>query len=105
MASLLRVTSHPLSRLFPISSLLSSPKRLPARAFSFASANMSSSYYSAWEPEGPSVKTEIPGPKAQALKAELDEVYDIRSLNMFADYRKSSGNYFVDPDGNVLLDV
>lgn len=57
------------------------------------------------EPEGPSVKTEIPGPKAQAAIKELDEVFDTRSLNMLTDYPSSSGNYIVDPDGNVLLDV
>jgi len=104
MAGLLRVTrlaSRSPTFLPPASSL-----RRTARAFSAAPAKMSSSYYPSWEPEGgPSVKTEIPGPKAQAALADLDKVYDIRSLNMFGDYRKSAGNYFVDPDGNVLLDV
>lgn len=61
--------------------------------------------YYAWEPAGPTVKTEIPGPKAKAAAAELDKVFDTRALNMLADYKKSSGNYIVDPDGNVLLDV
>jgi 4-aminobutyrate aminotransferase / (S)-3-amino-2-methylpropionate transaminase len=64
-----------------------------------------SSYYDSWEPEGPSVKTEIPGPKSQAAIAELNEVFDIRSLNMMTDYQQSKGNFIVDPDGNVLLDV
>ncbi len=62
------------------------------------------SYY-AWEPEGPSVKTAIPGPKSKAAIAELDKVFDTRSLNMLTDFRNSSGNYIVDPDGNALLDV
>ncbi|KKY15796.1 putative 4-aminobutyrate transaminase [Phaeomoniella chlamydospora] len=57
------------------------------------------------ETEGPSVKTAIPGPKSQKAIAELNEVFDTRSLNMIADYTKSYGNYIVDPDGNVLLDV
>lgn len=69
-----------------------------------ASARTMSSFY-AWEPEGPSVKTEIPGPKAKAAVAELDEVFDTRSLNMLTDFAKSSGNYIADADGNVLLDV
>ncbi|KAK3333135.1 aminotransferase class-III-domain-containing protein [Cercophora scortea] len=68
------------------------------------SASKMSDYY-AWEPEGPTVKTAIPGPKAKAAIAELDEVFDTRSLNMLVDYQKSSGNYIADPDGNVLLDV
>ncbi|KAK0623139.1 aminotransferase class-III-domain-containing protein [Immersiella caudata] len=57
------------------------------------------------EPEGPVVKTEIPGPNAKAAIAELNEVFDTRSLNMLTDYQKSLGNYIADPDGNVLLDV
>lgn len=64
-----------------------------------------SSFYAKWEPEGPSVKTAIPGPKAKVAIAELDQVFDTRSLNMLTDYSKSAGNYIVDPDGNVLLDV
>ncbi|KAI1501051.1 aminotransferase class-III-domain-containing protein [Biscogniauxia marginata] len=65
---------------------------------------MASSYY-AGEPEGPVVKTDIPGPKSQEHIAKLDKVFDTRSLNMLADYTKSFGNYIVDPDGNTLLDV
>jgi 4-aminobutyrate aminotransferase/(S)-3-amino-2-methylpropionate transaminase len=64
-----------------------------------------SSFYNQWEPEGPSVKTEIPGPNAKAAISDLDTVFDTRSLNMLTDYSKSAGNYIVDPDGNVLLDV
>ncbi|KAL2003972.1 hypothetical protein VTN02DRAFT_1268 [Thermoascus thermophilus] len=57
------------------------------------------------EPKAPQVKTAIPGPKNQDATAELDKVFDIRSLNMLADYQKSIGNYIADLDGNVLLDV
>jgi len=57
------------------------------------------------EPSGPSVKTEIPGPKSKAAIADLDKVFDTRALNMLTDYEKSKGNYIVDGDGNVLLDV
>lgn len=57
------------------------------------------------EPSAPSVKTAIPGPKAKEQIADLDKVFDTRSLNMLTDYKSSVGNYIADPDGNVLLDV
>ncbi|ESZ97989.1 4-aminobutyrate aminotransferase [Sclerotinia borealis F-4128] len=57
------------------------------------------------EPEKPHIKTAIPGPESQKAITELDEVFDTRSLNMLANYQKSSGNYIADLDGNVLLDV
>lgn len=57
------------------------------------------------EPDGPVLKTAIPGPKAKASIAELDKVFDTRSLNMLTDYTKSIGNYIADQDGNLLLDV
>lgn len=57
------------------------------------------------EPEGPSVKTAIPGPRTKKLVADLETVFDTRSLNMMADYNNSVGNYIADPDGNMLLDV
>jgi len=57
------------------------------------------------EPAGPIVKTAIPGPESTKAIAELDSVFDTRSLNMLANYQKSLGNYIADPDGNVLLDV
>ncbi|OQD74364.1 hypothetical protein PENDEC_c011G01749 [Penicillium decumbens] len=57
------------------------------------------------EPSAPSVQTAIPGPKNKAAAAELDEVFDVRSLNMLTDYTRSVGNYIADLDGNKLLDV
>ncbi|KAK3990189.1 aminotransferase class-III-domain-containing protein [Cladorrhinum sp. PSN332] len=93
----LRGGSRALQRL----PLLASPS--VRRSFT-SSARVMSSFY-AWEPKGPSVKTEIPGPKAKATIAELNEVFDTRSLNMLTDYYNSAGNYIADPDGNVLLDV
>ncbi|KAK3953329.1 aminotransferase class-III-domain-containing protein [Pseudoneurospora amorphoporcata] len=75
------------------------------RQFSASTSKMASSFYDNWEPEGPTVKTEIPGPKAKEAIKELHEVFDTRSLNMLTDYQKSVGNYIADPDGNVLLDV
>jgi len=61
--------------------------------------------YYAWEPEGPSVKAQIPGPKAREKIKDLDAVFDTRAINMLTDYQKSFGNYIADPDGNILLDV
>jgi 4-aminobutyrate aminotransferase/(S)-3-amino-2-methylpropionate transaminase len=34
----------------------------------------------------------MPGPKNQAAAAELDEVFDVRSLNMLTDFHQSVGN-------------
>jgi 4-aminobutyrate aminotransferase / (S)-3-amino-2-methylpropionate transaminase len=44
------------------------------------------------EPNGPSVKTEIPGPKSKAAVEKLDKIFETRSLNMMGDYSKSYGN-------------
>lgn len=57
------------------------------------------------EPKGPQIRTPIPGPKSKKAIAELDSVFDTRSLNMMANYQQSYGNYIADLDGNVLLDV
>lgn len=75
-----------------------------ARQAAASSVRMASSFYGG-EPEGPVLKTEIPGPKSKDVIAKLDKVFDTRSLNMLADYTKSTGNYIVDPDGNMLLDL
>src|ERR1700745_2078051 len=44
------------------------------------------------EPQGPSIKTEIPGPTSKAAIDKLDRVFDTRALNMMGDYTKSYGN-------------
>lgn len=85
------------SRLSPAASSISS------RAFSVSAASMGR--FDGVEPSAPSVKTEIPGPKAKEQIADLDKVFDTRSLNMLTDYTQSIGNYIADPDGNKLLDV
>ncbi|EAQ91280.1 hypothetical protein CHGG_03215 [Chaetomium globosum CBS 148.51] len=96
-ALLRAVSSPPIAR--PVVGSLEARRRFTA------STRAMSSFYPSWEPEGPSVKTDIPGPKSKAAIAELDDVFDTRSLNMLTDYTKSVGNYIADPDGNVLLDV
>ncbi|OTB07203.1 hypothetical protein M426DRAFT_318230 [Hypoxylon sp. CI-4A] len=78
--------------------------RTVARQCAVPSARMASSFYPG-EPEAPIVKTEIPGPASKEHITKLSQVFDTRSLNMLADYTKSTGNYLVDPDGNALLDV
>ena len=55
--------------------------------------------------DAPSVKTPIPGPRSQELIREMDKYQDTRTQHFFVDYTKSHGNYIVDVDGNVLLDV
>lgn len=57
------------------------------------------------EPHKPRVRTPIPGPKSKKAIAELNQVFDTRSLNMLANYQQSYGNYIADLDGNILLDV
>ncbi|PYH86529.1 4-aminobutyrate aminotransferase [Aspergillus uvarum CBS 121591] len=57
------------------------------------------------EPTAPKLATAIPGPNNKAAAQKLDQVFDVRSLNMLADYYKSTGNYIADTDGNLLLDV
>ncbi|KAI2615471.1 4-aminobutyrate aminotransferase [Hypoxylon sp. NC1633] len=90
--------------LRPLSSASRPVSRSLTRGFAVSSARMASSFVPG-EPEGPTVKTEIPGPASKEYITKLTQVFDTRSLNMLADYTKSVGNYIVDPDGNALLDV
>ncbi|XP_017034176.1 4-aminobutyrate aminotransferase, mitochondrial [Drosophila kikkawai] len=58
------------------------------------------------EPKEPVVRTKsIPGPKSIELKKHLDSVQATGTIQFFADYEKSVGNYIHDVDGNILLDV
>jgi 4-aminobutyrate aminotransferase/(S)-3-amino-2-methylpropionate transaminase len=57
------------------------------------------------EPQGPVMKTKMPGPQTLSLRKEMDKMIDPRSNHFFVDYKNSNGNYIVDVDGNVLLDT
>ncbi|CAB4022916.1 4-aminobutyrate aminotransferase, mitochondrial, partial [Paramuricea clavata] len=54
----------------------------------------------------PFVKTDnVPGPKSQKLLEELNEIQTNSLPHFFLDYENSRGNYVVDADGNILLDI
>lgn len=58
------------------------------------------------EPKEPIIKTAtIPGPKSLELKKQLSAIQHAGSVQLFADYERSTGNYLCDADGNMLLDV
>ncbi|KAG0366985.1 aminotransferase class-III-domain-containing protein [Gamsiella multidivaricata] len=58
------------------------------------------------EPSGPKVVTDtIPGPKTLKGLQRLDKLQDTRAATMMTDLDKSIGNYVVDLDGNIFLDV
>jgi len=50
------------------------------------------------------IQTPIPGPKSKLLKAQMNEIQEMSSIQYFADYDRSQGNYMTDVDGNTLLD-
>ncbi|KAH9519756.1 hypothetical protein Btru_070833 [Bulinus truncatus] len=53
----------------------------------------------------PCVVTQVPGPKSQELTNRLGKYQNVDAIHFFVDYEKSQGNYVVDVDGNVLLDM
>ncbi len=57
------------------------------------------------EPTHAVVRTAVPGPASEALRARHGRYQDARTVHVYQDARKSRGNYLVDVDGNVLLDV
>ncbi|XP_060655103.1 4-aminobutyrate aminotransferase, mitochondrial [Drosophila nasuta] len=76
------------------------------RALNNAGVNSVKFYSATAEPKEPVVRTKtIPGPKSVELNKKLGEIQSTGSIQYFADYEKSSGNYIQDVDGNVLLDV
>lgn len=66
----------------------------------------SSALHQLREPEGPNIVTkEIPGPEVQKLRNDLNSIQLSSGVVLFIDYEKSIGNYIVDVDGNVFLDL
>lgn len=63
------------------------------------------STFVAGEPPAPLVKTSIPGPRSIQMISKMKKIQISDAVQMFVDYSKSIGNYLVDVDGNVLLDV
>ena len=59
----------------------------------------------AGEPERARVHTAVPGPRSEELRARHGRLQDARSVHLYQDSRRSLGNYMVDVDGNVLLDL
>ncbi|XP_059179651.1 4-aminobutyrate aminotransferase, mitochondrial-like [Physella acuta] len=55
--------------------------------------------------EQPQMRTSVPGPKTKELQARLGRYQNTDAIHFFVDYNKSRGNYIVDVDGNVMLDV
>nr|XP_046191212.1 4-aminobutyrate aminotransferase, mitochondrial-like [Oncorhynchus gorbuscha]XP_046191213.1 4-aminobutyrate aminotransferase, mitochondrial-like [Oncorhynchus gorbuscha] len=58
-----------------------------------------------FEYDGPSMKTEVPGPRSKELTKQLGEMQNVGAINFFCNYEESRGNYLVDVDGNRMLDV
>ncbi|MDB4998089.1 MAG: hypothetical protein JWM74_5521 [Myxococcaceae bacterium] len=59
----------------------------------------------AGEPTHAEVRTKIPGPRSEELRARHAKYQDARTVHVYPDAKKSLGNYLVDVDGNVMLDV
>ncbi|XP_011503754.1 PREDICTED: 4-aminobutyrate aminotransferase, mitochondrial [Ceratosolen solmsi marchali] len=57
------------------------------------------------EPKSPVIATEIPGPVSQELYRQMNSIQQASSVQLFADYEKSIGNYLADVDGNLMLDI
>ena len=56
------------------------------------------------EPKGPSVQTSVPGPASQKLMKQLNCIQQTGSIQFFANYDTSIGNYIADVDNNMFLD-
>ena len=57
------------------------------------------------EPDGPVLKTEIPGPESRRLMGDLTNNQDTLTIEFPVDLEKSVGNYLADVDGNMYLDT
>jgi len=106
-AARLQPTLRLASRTNTIRSMASktAPRAATAAAAQRTATDSAEQILFADEPVGPMLRTEIPGPESKKAIAELDQIFETRSLNMMANYQSSFGNYIADLDGNVLLDV
>lgn len=67
--------------------------RVPgSRAFATSSLRAASQPFFPNEPSGPTVKSAIPGTNDKKAIEKLEKVFDVRSLNMIANYQQSVGN-------------
>ncbi len=57
------------------------------------------------EPRQAEVHTRIPGPRSEALRARHQLFQEARTVHLYQDAKRSLGNYLIDVDGNVLLDI
>eukprot|EP01001_Neometanema_parovale_P013071 NODE_942_length_1978_cov_111.315903_g893_i0.p1 GENE.NODE_942_length_1978_cov_111.315903_g893_i0~~NODE_942_length_1978_cov_111.315903_g893_i0.p1 ORF type:complete len:538 (+),score=138.05 NODE_942_length_1978_cov_111.315903_g893_i0:56-1669(+) len=57
------------------------------------------------EPNGPLMKTAIPGPESKRLSYHMGHHADTGAVHFFSDMNSSIGNYLADSDGNMLLDL
>lgn len=57
------------------------------------------------EPPAASMRTRVPGPGTELLRDRHGKIQDARTVHVYQDARRSIGNYLVDVDGNVFLDV
>jgi 4-aminobutyrate aminotransferase/(S)-3-amino-2-methylpropionate transaminase len=57
------------------------------------------------EPERIELRTAVPGPRTEELRARHGRHQDARTVHVYQNATKSLGNYLVDADDNVLLDV
>ncbi len=57
------------------------------------------------EPTNVKLLTAVPGPRGEALRARHGQYQDARSVHLYLESRACKGNYLMDVDGNVLLDL
>jgi len=55
--------------------------------------------------DAPLLKSEVPGPVSLGEQKQLSSHMHHKQIAFYCDFEKSSGNFLVDADGNVLLDL
>ncbi|CAF1000465.1 unnamed protein product [Adineta steineri] len=78
---------------------------LQARSFSHTYSSCRGNSVLSQEPSGPKMKTAIPGPLSKQYMNDLEKTQNSLSTIFVLDVEKSIGNYSVDVDGNIMLDV